>query len=224
MRGLTSFSAAAALVTALTATISVGAEPVAHNTPDQIVCKISGSCEACAPCTPGDPSKQIKVGDERAFSLARPDAIKLASPAVGTTATAKPARLALRAPVKRHALAAATPATSSGGLDMQVSFDNGSAILTEQAKAEARAFAEAMRSPALAGMRFSIDGHTDAVGNRDYNLDLSKRRAQSVADYLATLGIDAARLDTHGYGFDKPRPGTAPRSPVNRRVEFAKLS
>ena len=105
---------------------------------------------------------------------------------------------------------------------MQVTFDAGSADMTEQAKAEARAFAQAMQTPALAAMRFTIDGHTDAVGNRDYNLDLSKRRAQSVANYLAGLGIDPSRLQTQGYGFDKPRPGTSPRAPVNRRVEFAR--
>lgn len=216
MRGLLTFYMTGAVVTALAFTGPVAAQPMAHNSPDQIICKISGSCDKPV----ADRGQQIKVGDERAFSLARPDSIKPAAPAVGATAT-RPARVALRAPATHHSAAAAT---SSGGLDMLVSFDNGSATLTEQAKAEARAFAEAMRAPALAGMRFSIDGHTDAVGNRDYNLDLSKRRAQSVADYLIGQGIDAARLDPHGYGFDKPRPGTAPRSPANRRVEFAKLS
>lgn len=217
MRGLFAFYLTGAVVTGMALAGQVMAQPMAHNSPDQIVCKISGSCDKPV----ADRGQQIKVGDERAFSLARPDAIKPA-PAVGATAT-KPAHVALRAQATHHSAPAAA-ATSSGGLDMLVSFDNGSATLTEQAKAEARAFAEAMRAPALAGMRFSIDGHTDAVGNRDYNLDLSKRRAQSVADYLVGQGIDAARLDPHGYGFDKPRPGTTPRSPANRRVEFSKLS
>ena len=218
MRGLLAVYLTGMVVTGMAFAGPAMAQTMAHNSPDQIVCKISGSCDKPV----ADRGQQIKVGDERAFSLARPDAIKPAAPAVGATAT-KSVHVALRAPATRHTAPAAA-ATSSGGLDMLVSFDNGSATLSEQAKAEARAFAEAMRAPALAGMRFSIDGHTDAVGDRAYNLDLSKRRAQSVTDYLVGQGIDAARLDPHGYGFDKPRPGTAPRSPANRRVEFAKLS
>ena len=68
----------------------------------------------------------------------------------------------------------------------------------------ARAFAAALKSPQLAPMRFAIEGHTDAVGNREFNRDLSQRRAQSVVDYLVTQGVEAQRLDARGFGFDKP--------------------
>ncbi len=196
------------------------AEPVAHNTPDQIVCKMTGSCDSTAPA---DNNQQIKVGDEKAFSLARPSAMKPAAPAAAapSMATASVARAPAHTAPKR---ATATPPTSSGGLDMLVTFNTGSADLTEQGKAEARAFAEAMRAPALASMKFSVDGHTDAVGNRDYNLDLSKRRAQAVSDYLVAQGVDASRLEPRGYGFDKPRPGTSPTAAANRRVEFSRVN
>ena len=79
-----------------------------------------------------------------------------------------------------------------------------------------------MASPSLSGMRFDVEGHTDAIGSRDYNIDLSRRRAQSVVEYLSSLGIDRSRLDPQGFGFDKPRAGTKPRDPRNRRVEFVK--
>ncbi len=190
--------------------------PAARNTPDDIVCKLSGSCGDTAP----DSSQQIKVGDERAFSLARPNTVKV--PTTSTAPAAAPIRTATKAPPRRNA--APAPATSSGGLDMQVTFANGSADLTDQGKAEARAFAEAMRSPALASMKFNVDGHTDAVGNREYNLELSKRRAQSVADFLVAQGVDPSRVQPHGFGFDKPRPGTPPTAPANRRVEFSRAN
>jgi outer membrane protein OmpA-like peptidoglycan-associated protein len=54
------------------------------------------------------------------------------------------------------------------------------------------------------------------------NLDLSKRRAAAVVDYLNGLGVGRDRLDIRGYGPDRPLPGHRPTSPDNRRVE-AKL-
>lgn len=187
-------------------TAALAAPPAAHNSPDQIVCRLSGSCDSS-----GTGSSQQKVGDEKAFSLARPGSVKVPTTTKATSVTAN-----RQAPAKRK--------TSSGGIDMMVAFGTGSADLSAQAKAEARAFAEAMKAPALAGMKFAIDGHTDAVGNRDYNLDLSKRRAQAVTDYLVAQGVDPGRVEPHGFGFDKPRPGTVPTAAVNRRVEFSKAN
>ncbi len=191
------------LVGLVAAAPALAAPPTARNSPDAIVCQLSGSCDGVAL----DSSRKQTVGDEKAFSLARPGAVKVPT----TTKAAAPARRS----------AAARPAARNS-LDMQIAFATGSTELNEQAKAEARAFAEAMKAPALAAMRFTVDGHTDAVGNRDYNLDLSKRRAQAVTDFLIAQGADPGRLEPQGYGFDKPRPGTAATASVNRRVEFSK--
>jgi outer membrane protein OmpA-like peptidoglycan-associated protein len=49
-----------------------------------------------------------------------------------------------------------------------------------------------------------VEGHTDNVGSRPYNLDLSNRRAQSVVDYLVSKGVKRERLRAAGYGFDRP--------------------
>jgi peptidoglycan-associated lipoprotein len=49
-----------------------------------------------------------------------------------------------------------------------------------------------------------IEGHCDERGTREYNLALGARRAQSVKDYLTSLGISAARLDTISYGKERP--------------------
>jgi outer membrane protein OmpA-like peptidoglycan-associated protein len=104
-------------------------------------------------------------------------------------------------------------------MDLRVSFLLGSAQLTSQAQEEAKVFAQALKLPELASKRFRIEGHTDSSGRRAMNLDLSKRRAQAVADYLAGLGVQSDRLEVRGYGPDRPLPGHSPSSPENRRVE-----
>lgn len=50
-----------------------------------------------------------------------------------------------------------------------------------------------------------VNGHTDSKGGETYNLKLSRRRAEAVATWLAQQGeIDAARLETKGYGESRP--------------------
>lgn len=71
-----------------------------------------------------------------------------------------------------------------------------------------------------------IEGHTDDVGDDGYNLDLSTRRAKSVLVYLSGHGVDAARLESAGYGETKPLvPNTSELNRArNRRVEFRIVS
>jgi outer membrane protein OmpA-like peptidoglycan-associated protein len=66
-----------------------------------------------------------------------------------------------------------------------------------------------------------IVGHTDSTGNHAYNMGLSQRRAQSVANYLMAQGVDASRLSTRGAGPDQPiaSNATADGRAQNRRVE-----
>ena len=49
-----------------------------------------------------------------------------------------------------------------------------------------------------------LSAHTDLVGNEEYNLDLSQKRAQSCCDYLIKQGIERERLTPVGYGKTKP--------------------
>jgi outer membrane protein OmpA-like peptidoglycan-associated protein len=68
-----------------------------------------------------------------------------------------------------------------------------------------------------------VEGHTDSVGNRDYNMDLSQRRAKRVRDYLVNqLGVDPKLVEIHGYGPDRPvaNNGNFQGREQNRRVEF----
>jgi len=50
----------------------------------------------------------------------------------------------------------------------------------------------------------TIEGHCDERGTREYNLGLGARRAQAVKDYLSSLGVPGARLDTISYGKERP--------------------
>jgi outer membrane protein OmpA-like peptidoglycan-associated protein len=68
-----------------------------------------------------------------------------------------------------------------------------------------------------------LAGHTDATGSDEYNLDLSRRRAGSVANYLASQNVNRARFTTEGYGKTDPIASneTAEGRSQNRRVEVA---
>jgi len=71
-------------------------------------------------------------------------------------------------------------------------------------------------------MSVELQGHTDNIGSQEYNMGLSLRRANAVADYLESKGISSDRLTTKGFGFSKPVAlnGTEFGRSLNRRVEL----
>jgi OOP family OmpA-OmpF porin len=103
-------------------------------------------------------------------------------------------------------------------------FDSGSDIIKgESYKTLAEIGQLLTDDPAL---RLSIEGHTDSDGDDVSNQDLSNRRAASVKAYLvSTYQVDAARLETKGFGEGKPIDvNTSPEGKANnRRVELVKL-
>ena len=56
-----------------------------------------------------------------------------------------------------------------------------------------------------------MSGHTDNRGKADYNRDLSQKRADAVKAYMVSRGISADRLESVGYGMDKPVASNNPR-------------
>ena len=72
------------------------------------------------------------------------------------------------------------------------------------------------------GLRLRIRGHSDAIGETDYNRDLSRRRAEMVKKYLLSKGIDKDRLEVEAVGESEPasRQDTRIGRALNRRVEF----
>jgi outer membrane protein OmpA-like peptidoglycan-associated protein len=71
-------------------------------------------------------------------------------------------------------------------------------------------------------MKVEISGHTDAQGNRDYNIDLSRRRAEAVKRWLVERSIADTRITTRGAGPDEPvgPNDTKAGRAMNRRIEF----
>ena len=51
---------------------------------------------------------------------------------------------------------------------------------------------------------FTIEGHADERGTREYNIALGARRAQSTREYLASRGVDPSRMRTISYGKERP--------------------
>jgi len=74
-------------------------------------------------------------------------------------------------------------------------------------------------------LKFEIQGHTDSDGSAENNLKLSEARAAAVQEKLISLGIDADRLTTKGFGASQPIDNNDhPEGKANnRRVEFVKL-
>ncbi len=74
-------------------------------------------------------------------------------------------------------------------------------------------------------LKFEIDGHTDNTGEAAHNLALSQQRADAVKAQLVSMGIDALRLATKGFGDTKPiSDNSSPEGKANnRRVEFVKM-
>jgi OmpA-OmpF porin, OOP family len=197
-------------------------------TTQDYVCALTDEC--------GDEAEQTeqkgnaRTSSTRGFSLAKPGARSAAKPA--QAAPARQANAAPTRPKQSTKTASAgktrpTPSAAAGAerrVDLRLTFKLGSAELTPEAMAEARVFAQALKLPSLAARKFVIEGHTDAQGSREYNLDLSQRRARAVADYLASLGVSRDRFEVRGFGFDKPLQGRSAANAENRRVEAVLIS
>lgn len=67
-----------------------------------------------------------------------------------------------------------------------------------------------------------VMGHTDSTGSDQYNLDLSRRRAEAVSNFLVSRGVSRARLESIGYGEQYPVADNTTESgrAQNRRVEI----
>jgi peptidoglycan-associated lipoprotein len=81
-------------------------------------------------------------------------------------------------------------------------FQSDSTELTQQSIATLEKQAQWLR--AYPQYAFTIEGHADERGTREYNIALGARRAQTVRDYLASRGIQTHRMRTISYGKERP--------------------
>ena len=88
------------------------------------------------------------------------------------------------------------------GVKDRVFFGTNKSTLTTASRDTLRKQAAWMRKKA--DLTFSLEGHADERGTREYNLALGERRANAVKDYLMTYGISGSRLSVISYGKERP--------------------
>jgi len=84
----------------------------------------------------------------------------------------------------------------------RVFFETDSTELTPQARSTLDKQAQWLAQ--YGNYAFTVEGHADERGTREYNIALGARRAQTVRDYLAARGVQAARMRTISYGKERP--------------------
>jgi peptidoglycan-associated lipoprotein len=109
---------------------------------------------------------------------------------------------------------AATPSSSSStvtpgtqqdlvtNVGDRVFFDTDQTSLKDEGKATLQRQAAWMKL--YPNLTFSLEGHADERGTREYNLALGGRRATAAKDFLVSLGVDGARIKTVSYGKERP--------------------
>lgn len=105
-----------------------------------------------------------------------------------------------------------------------VRFETGKSTLTATAKANLNKLVPVFKE--YADTEIDIFGYTDSTGSAEFNLSLSQKRAESVRNYLTSLGLVASRFITTGHGVADPiaTNETPEGRAQNRRVEFAILA
>ncbi len=110
--------------------------------------------------------------------------------------------------------AAATPSSSSStvtpgtqadlvtNVGDRVFFDTDQSSLNDEAKATLQR--QAAWAKLYPNLTFTLEGHADERGTREYNLALGGRRATAAKDFLVSLGVDGARVKTVSYGKERP--------------------
>ena len=115
--------------------------------------------------------------------------------------------------------------TINDGQAIRVIFDSGilfaknSNTLSDASTTALSQFAASLKANPDTDVK--IAGHTDSSGTRDYNMELSLKRANSVKDFLMKQGIASGRMETKGFGPDEPvaQNDAKGNQPLNRRVE-----
>lgn len=103
----------------------------------------------------------------------------------------------------------------------QINFGTGSADIARSSEPLMRQIADVfLRNPNIE--RVEIQGHTDSIGKREFNMQLSQDRADAVREWLIGAGVAPSRMVARGYGPDhalRPNNSAANRA-ANRRVQF----
>jgi outer membrane protein OmpA-like peptidoglycan-associated protein len=115
-------------------------------------------------------------------------------------------------------------ALPAGGIDVEIHFGRGSAMLGAAAVSQLQALGADLGKPELQGAGLLVAGHADASGSDAYNQRLSERRADAVKRYLVTrFKVPDDTVIAVGHGKAQPKNAADPYAGVNRRVQVALL-
>ncbi len=125
--------------------------------------------------------------------------------------------------VQREPVQPAPEFTTNDRLSAGTSFGFDSAALTPEGREALRVLAAKLIAADSTYSAVLVEGHTCSLGPAEYNLDLSERRARSVADHLASLGVRRELIQVAGHGEERPIADNATREgrELNRRVEVS---
>lgn len=175
--------------------------------------------DSCADSEVDGPVIEGEGGNADLKSRARPVGMP-----VRTAGNSGPVAPAVTPPPRRVSSRPAPPArvasTRRPARMMPITFELGTATMTPQGRANARELADVLRKPRYAGIRFRVEGHTDSIGDPDFNQQLSEDRAAAVVEYLVSKDVPRDQLSAAGFGLKKPLPGIPTTSPANRRVQL----
>jgi len=108
--------------------------------------------------------------------------------------------------------------------NVEITFDFDKSRIKPDSYETVGLIADALHTPYLQGQTFFIVGHTDAKGDREYNLDLSLKRAIAVREALVTtFQVPGEYLFAVGLGEEQLRDPSNPDAAVNRRVQLINM-
>jgi outer membrane protein OmpA-like peptidoglycan-associated protein len=143
-----------------------------------------------------------------------PAAVVVPDPAPAAT------RVVVAAPSVQPVAARPAPRAEPESVALPVRFAFNSAEILPNARGQLDAVVEGIKMLPET-RRVLIEGHTDSTGSHEYNLKLSRLRAEAVKQYFVTMhGVDAQRLQTVGFGEERPLGGSDAAAAENRRVQF----
>jgi outer membrane protein OmpA-like peptidoglycan-associated protein len=109
-------------------------------------------------------------------------------------------------------------------ITLAIQFDFGSARIRPQSYRSVGLMADSLYHPYLLGYRFLVVGHTDAIGGREKNLELSQRRAEAIREALINpFGIEPRRIEAVGLGEEQLLNRGNPKAAENRRVQLINI-
>ena len=109
-------------------------------------------------------------------------------------------------------------------ITIAIQFDFNSARIRPESFRAVGLMADSLYHPYLLGYRFLIVGHSDAKGDRAYNLKLSQQRADAIREALINpFGIDPRRVEAVGLGEEQLLNRGNPEAAENRRVQMINI-